>query len=80
MRLPVQREQGWETAVGVAAVAALVALPTGLPLSEVVTDWLPASLEGALTPSMVGLLWAGLFAWFWAGIRAAGNRFPGADR
>ena len=80
MRLPVQREQGWETAAGVAAIAAFVALPTGLPLAEVVTGWLPAAAHGASAPALVGLIWAGLFAWFWAGVRAAGNRYPGVDR
>lgn len=80
MRLPVQREQGLETAAGVAMIAAFVAVPTGLPLSEVVVEWLPAAAHGASAPALVGLIWAGLVAWFWAGIRAAGNRYPRADR
>jgi hypothetical protein len=80
MRLPVQREQGLETAAGVAMIAAFVAVPTGLPLSEVVTEWLPSAAHGVSAPALVGLIWAGLFAWFWAGIRAAGNRYPGTDR
>ena len=78
MRLPVQREQGVETAAGVAMIAAMVAVPMGLPLSEVVMGWLPGAQHGA--PAVVGVIWAGLFAWFWAGVRAAGNRYPGADR
>ena len=78
MRLPVQREQGVETAAGVAMIAAMVAVPMGLPLSEVVMGWLPGVSHGA--PAVVGLIWAALFAWFWAGVRAAGNRYPGVDR
>lgn len=78
MRLPVQREQGAETAAGVAMIAAMVAVPMGLPLSDVVMGWVPGMSHGAA--ATVGLIWAGLFAWFWAGVRASGNRYPGSDR
>ena len=71
MRLPVPQQSvtGMETMAGVAAVAALVALPTGIPLSEVVASWLPALPEGSAAPLLVGAIWVAAFGWFWAGVR-----------
>ena len=80
MRLPVPQQSGMETAGGVAAVAALVALPTGLPLAEVVAEWLPALPAGTSAPLLVGTIWVGAFAWFWAGVRDWQKRTNGMDR
>lgn len=74
MRLPVRQQGGLETAGGVAVVAALVALPTGIPLSEVMSDWLPALPAGSSAPLLVTAIWLAMFAWFWAGVRASLNR------
>jgi hypothetical protein len=59
-----------ETAGGVLATAAFVALPTGLPLSEVLSRWVPAlhELEGPLLPvAMTLAIWVSLSAWLLAG-------------
>ena len=56
--------------VGVAAIAAFVALPTGLPLSEVLARWAPAlhQLEGPyLAAAVTVAIWGGLVAWLLAG-------------
>ena len=57
------------------AVAALLAVSTGIPLAEMATDWLPAA-TGA--PLLVGGIWVVAFGWFWAGVR--GWRGAGLDR
>ena len=79
MRLPVpqQRGTGLETIGGVAAVAALLAVSTGIPLAEMATDWLPAA-TGA--PLLVGGIWVVAFGWFWAGVRGWLSRGTGLDR
>jgi hypothetical protein len=63
---------GREVVVGVLAAAAFVALPTGLPLSEVLARWVPG-LDGhgaALTVAVTAAVWACLSAWLLAGAQA----------
>ena len=74
MRLPVRQQDGLGTLGGVAVIAALVALPTGIPLSEVVADWLPALPAGSTAPLLVTAIWIAMCGWFWAGVRASLNR------
>ena len=70
MRLPIAQQGGLETTGGIAVTAAFVALPTGLPLSEVLSRWVPAlhAIEGPLLPVSITLaIWAALSAWLLAG-------------
>jgi hypothetical protein len=53
-------------AFGVAAIAAFVALPAGLPLSEVLARWVPAlhQVQGVYLAAAVTLtIWGVLVAW-----------------
>ena len=77
MRLPIAQQGGLETTGGIAVTAAFVALPTGLPLSEVLSRWVPAlhAIEGPLLPVTVTFaIWASLSAWLMAGAMEQARR------
>ncbi len=63
---------GSEIVVGILAAAAFVALPTGLPLAEVLARWVPALHgHGAALPVLVTVVvWGCLSAWLLAGAHA----------
>jgi hypothetical protein len=61
---------GWPAVAGIVVTAGLVALPTGLPLSEVLGRWVP-SLHGApLALPVTGAVWAAMTAWLLQGVFA----------
>jgi hypothetical protein len=60
---------GGGTASAILAVAAMVALPTGVPLSEVLAQWAPAAqAHEAIMPVVVtAVVWLALSVWLLAG-------------
>src|SRR5215212_9961163 len=62
---------GRESVVGICVVAGLVAIPTGLPLSEVLVRWVPA-LHGldhiAAAAGVTATVWLGMVAWLLQGV------------
>ena len=68
----VMRFGGREVLIGVLVAAAFVALPTGLPLSEVLARWVPG-VDGhgvALPVAVTAAVWVCLSAWLLDGARA----------
>ena len=64
----------WQTVVGVAVVGGFVAIPTGLPLSEVLTRWVPTLYAAGggvgLALLVTAAIWLGMVVWLLQGIYA----------
>ena len=65
---------GWQAVVGTAVIAAFVAAPTGLPLSEIVGHWIPqvALFGHAVPPAVVttAFIWSGMVVWLLEGVQS----------
>ncbi len=71
---PLDGVGSWQTVVGVAAIGGFVAIPTGLPLSEVLTRWVPTlhTMAGGagLALLVTAAIWLGMVVWLLQGIYA----------